>query len=107
MKILVMILALAMAAIVTALPPAIPAINRGVNLDPDNGGTACVECPCDGFYGKCTCVAWGCCCSARRKYSAPPSINDKSAIKSSKLMASRCSVASLAQTRPNSALESA
>ncbi|KAI4669479.1 uncharacterized protein J4E79_001523 [Alternaria viburni] len=23
--------------------------------------TACVECPCNGFYGGCTCVVNGCC----------------------------------------------
>ncbi|KAF2186173.1 hypothetical protein K469DRAFT_573824 [Zopfia rhizophila CBS 207.26] len=59
---------LIIAVLSTAIAMANPAafsLNRATRDVQIEGGTLqvpCVECPCEGFTGHCTCIANGCCC---------------------------------------------
>ncbi|USP82287.1 hypothetical protein yc1106_09561 [Curvularia clavata] len=69
MKVSIILAALG-AAVALASPAAFllkqVSLERSVKEVRDVDGTAtqlsCVECPCDGFSGKCKCIPNGCCC---------------------------------------------
>ncbi|PVI02359.1 hypothetical protein DM02DRAFT_523111 [Periconia macrospinosa] len=60
------IIALAMATVTLASPAAF-SLERSTKATRDADGATilspCIECPCDGFTGYCTCVPNGCCCT--------------------------------------------
>ncbi|KAH7402835.1 hypothetical protein BKA66DRAFT_564730 [Pyrenochaeta sp. MPI-SDFR-AT-0127] len=55
------------AATLAVASPAAVSLNRSVkevrNADDSVSALACVECPCEGFTGVCTCIPNGCCCT--------------------------------------------
>ncbi|CAE7208345.1 hypothetical protein PTTW11_09818 [Pyrenophora teres f. teres] len=59
------ILALAAASVAMA-SPAVASLERSVkevrNAAVNVAALSCVECPCNGFSGACTCIPNGCCC---------------------------------------------
>ncbi|OCL06522.1 hypothetical protein AOQ84DRAFT_296865 [Glonium stellatum] len=60
------ILALLFSASVALTSPATVSLNRATRSTELNGRTLltpCIECPCQGLEGPCTCVANGCCCT--------------------------------------------
>ncbi|KAF1958560.1 hypothetical protein CC80DRAFT_468116 [Byssothecium circinans] len=55
------------AATVALASPAAVSLERSTKVTRDADGTKvltpCIECPCEGFTGYCTCVPNGCCCT--------------------------------------------
>ncbi|KAF2691790.1 hypothetical protein K458DRAFT_411494 [Lentithecium fluviatile CBS 122367] len=60
------LIALAAATVTLASPTAV-SLERSMKVTREAGNAIalapCVECPCEGFTGKCTCVPNGCCCT--------------------------------------------
>ncbi|KAF2643027.1 hypothetical protein P280DRAFT_446237 [Massarina eburnea CBS 473.64] len=60
------LIALIVATVAIASPAAV-SLKRSTKLSRDVNGNEvknpCVECPCEGFTGYCTCVPNGCCCT--------------------------------------------
>jgi hypothetical protein len=55
-----------MFAVVAIATPAVVSTDRlskDVIVDGVVKRVPCIECPCDGFFGKCTCIPNGCCCN--------------------------------------------
>ncbi|KAF2202674.1 hypothetical protein GQ43DRAFT_391645 [Delitschia confertaspora ATCC 74209] len=52
--------------VVTMASPAAISLKRST-VEVEINGTltqvACIECPCEGFFGPCKCVTQGCCCT--------------------------------------------